>query len=326
MRRREFLGALGGAVAAWPLKARAQQPAMPVVGILSSTSAAPYKSFVEAVIRGLREEGFDLGRNVAVEQRWADGQYDRLPAFASELIHLRANVIIAIAPPAARAAKAAASSIPIVFSTAGDPVALGLVSSLNRPGGNLTGVNLQLFALAGKRIELLTKVAPTANVIGLLMNPNNPSSKSSTADAQAAAEALGKKLIVGSGGTAADIETSFAHFVQHKVDAIAVEPDPFMLARRDRLAAQAARHSLPAIYPHRENVEAGGLISYGTDLVDAYRQIGLYAGRVLKGEQPANLPIMQVTKFELLINMKTAKTLGITVPPTLLAIADEVIE
>ena len=189
-----------------------------------------------------------------------------------------------------------------------------------------TGVNLQLFASAGKRIELLTKMAPTVNTIGLLMNPNNPSSKGGVADARAAADTLGKKLIIASGGTADDIETSFAHFVEQKVGAIAVEPDPFMLARRDQLAAQASRHSLLAMYPHRENVEAGGLISYGTDLLDAYRQIGVYAGRILNGESPATLPVMQVTKFELLINMKTAKALGLVIPPNVLAIADEVIE
>jgi putative tryptophan/tyrosine transport system substrate-binding protein len=326
IRRREFVFILGGAVAAWPLATRAQQPAMPLIGILSSTSAAPYKHLVEAIFRGLREQGFDFGRNAAVEQRWADGQYDRLPGFASELTSLPAKVIIAIAPPAARAAKAATSSIPIIFSTAGDPVALGLVSSLNRPGGNLTGISLMLFAMAGKRLELLTKLTPSVNTIGMLINPNNPSSPVSVADAQAAAKTLDLKLILAHAGTSREIDAAFAHFVEQRAGAISVEADPFLLARREQLAAQAARYSLPTIYPHRENAEVGGLISYGTDLIDAYRQIGIYAGRVLKGEQPADLPVMQVSKFELLINMKTAKTLGLEIPPNLLALADEVIE
>jgi putative ABC transport system substrate-binding protein len=326
VRRREFIVLLGGTAAAWPFAARSEQPAKTVIGILSSTSAAPYKSFVEAIFRGLREQGLDPGGKVAVEQRWADGQYDRLPDFASELIRLPANVIIAIAPPSARAAKAATSSIPIVFSTAGDPVALGLVSSLNRPGANLTGVNLMLFAMASKRLELLTKVTATANTIGMLVNPNNPSSLVSVADAQAAAKTLGLKLIIGRAGTSNEIDAAFADFIEQKVGAVSVEADPFLLARREQLAAQATRYSLPTIYPHRENAEVGGLMSYGTDMIDAYRQIGIYAGRVLNGEQPADLPVVQVSKFELLINMKTAKALGLEIPPSLLALADEVIE
>jgi putative ABC transport system substrate-binding protein len=324
MRRRDFIALLGGA-AAWPLAVRAQQ-AMPVIGLLGSASAMPYKPFVDAIFQGLGEEGFVQGKNVAVEQRWADGQYDRLPAFASELVRLRVNVIVAIAPPAARAAKAATSSIPVVFSTAGDPVALGLVSSLNRPGGNLTGVNFLLFATVTKRIELLTKLAPTADTIGVLVNPSNPSTARSVTEAQAAAEALGKKLIVGEAGTARDIETGFAHFVQQKVRAIMIEGDPFLTARRDQIVALVAQHSLPAVYSHREYAEVGGLVSYGTSLTDAYRQIGVYTGRVLKGEQPANLPVMQATKFELVINLKTAKAIGLQISDNLLSLADEVIE
>jgi putative tryptophan/tyrosine transport system substrate-binding protein len=307
VKRREFITLLGGAAAAWPLAARAQHPAMPVIGLLGSASAMPYKPFVDAIFQGLGEEGFVQGKNVAVEQRWADGQYDRLPAFASELVRLRVNVIVAIAPPAARAAKAATSSIPVVFSTAGDPVALGLVSSLNRPGGNLTGVNFLLFATVTKRIELLTKLAPTADTIGVLVNPSNPSTARSVTEAQAAAEAL-------------------AHFVQQKVRAIMIEGDPFLTARRDQIVALVAQHSLPAVYSHREYAEVGGLVSYGTSLTDAYRQVGVYTGRVLKGEQPANLPVMQATKFELVINLKTAKALGLQISDNLLSLADEVIK
>ena len=257
MKRREFISLLGGATA-WPLAARAQQSAMPVIGFLGSPSVIPFKPFIDAAFRGLAEEGFVPGQNVAVEHRWADGQYDRLPAFANELVRLRVNVIVAIAPPAARAAKAATSSIPVVFSSAGDPVALGLVSSLNRPGGNLTGVNFLLFATV--RLELLTKLVPMADTIGILVNPSNPSTARSTADAHGAADTLGKKLIVAKAGTASDIDVGFAHFVQQKVRAISVESDPFLTARRDQIVALAALHSLPAIYSHREFAEVGGLV------------------------------------------------------------------
>lgn len=325
LKRRDFIALLGGVTAAWPLTARGQ-PRLPLIGVLSSTSAGPYRSFLDAILRGLKEQGFEAGKNAAVAQRWAEGQYERLPALAAELVDLQPGVIVAISPPAATAARDVTSSVPIVFSTASDPVAMGLVASLNRPGRNLTGVNFQLFAMAGKRIDLLSKVAPTASRIALLVNPSNPGSQTSTADAQAAAKTLGKELIIGSGSTDEDITASFARFVQQKVGAIAVEPDPFMLARRQRLAALAAEHFLPTIYPHRENVEAGGLMSYGTDLVDAYRQIGLYAGRILKGDQPASLPVMQVSKFEFLINMKIAKALGLTFSDNLITLADEVIE
>ena len=324
MRRREFTAGLGAA-AAWPVVGRAQQP-MPVIGFLSSTSAAPYKTFVDAFSAGLAAKGYVKGKTVAIEYRWADGQYERLGGLADELVRLRAGVIVAISPPAAQAAKAATSSIPIVFSTSGDPVALGLVSSLNRPGSNLTGVNFMLFAMAAKRIDLLTKLAPKAGIIGLLVNPNNPSSAPSSADAQAAAQALRKTLIVANAGTENEIDTSFAHLVRQNVGAISVEADPYLLTRRVQIAALAAKHSLPVIYPHRENAEVGGLASYGTDLADAYRQIGVYTGRVLNGEQPASLPVMQVTKFEMVINMRTAKTLGLVVPPDVISLADEVIE
>jgi putative ABC transport system substrate-binding protein len=324
--RRKFFSLLGGAAAAWPVAAHAQQQPIPVMGFLSSTSAAPYKPFVEAIFDGLKAQGYVLGRNLAVEQRWAEGNYDRLPAYADDLVRMRVSVIVAIAPPAARAAKAATSSIPIVFSTSGNPVSLGLVSSLNRPGGNLTGVNFLLFEMVTKRLELLTKLDATADVIGVLVNPNNPSTARSIAGAQAAAQTLGKKLAVGNAGAAQDIGPAFARFIDQKARAISVEPDPFLLARREQIAAAAAQHELPAIYPHREYVDAGGLMSYGTNLPEAYRQIGVYAGRILKGEQPANLPVMQATKFELVINTKAAKALGIALPPGVLALADEVIE
>jgi putative tryptophan/tyrosine transport system substrate-binding protein len=326
VKRREFITLLGGAALAWPVAARAQQPKAPVIGFLSSTSAAPYKLFVDAFSEGLGQRGYVDGKNVTVEYRWADGHYDRLTGFANDLVRLKVSVIVAVAPPAAQAAKQATSSTPIVFSTSGDPVALGLVSSLSRPGGNLTGVNLMLFAMAAKRLDLLNKLVPNASTIGLLINPNNPSTARSSADAESAAQALGKKLLVARAGTEGDIDAGFDHLVQQKVGAISVEADPYLLARRGQIVARAARHSLPAIYPHREYVEAGGLASYGTDLLDAYRQIGVYTARILNGERPADLPIMQVTKFEMVINMKTAKTLDLVIPPDGLTLADEVIE
>jgi putative tryptophan/tyrosine transport system substrate-binding protein len=325
-RRREFITLLSGAAVAWPLAARAQQPSIPIIGFLSSTSATPYKPFVDAFSKGLRERGYVEGKNVALEYRWADGRYDRLAGFADDLVRLHASVIVAVAPPAARAAKAATSSIPIVFSTSGDPVALGLVSSLNRPGSNLTGVNLMLFSMSAKRLDLLTKLAPEASTIGLLVNPNNPSTVGSLADSEAAAQALGKKVLVARAGTERDIDRGFDQFVQQRVRASSVEADPYLLARRDQIVARAARLSLPAIYPHREYVEVGGLASYGTDLFDGYRQLGIYTARVLNGESPANLPVMQVTKFEMVINMNTAKMFQMVIPPNVLTLADGVIE
>jgi putative ABC transport system substrate-binding protein len=323
--RRQFITLLGGTFVPLPVCVYAQQP-IPVLGLLSSTSATPYRPFVEAVFDGLESQGYVHDKTLTVEERWAEGNYDRLTGYATELVRMNVSVIVAIAPPAARAAKAATSSIPIVFSSSGNPVSLGLVASLNRPGGNLTGVNFLLFEMVSKRLELLTKLDTAANTIGVLVNPNNPSTARSVADAQAATKMLGKTLIVGNAGSAQDIGPAFAQFAARNVRAISVEPDPFLLARRDQIAAAATQHGLPAIYPHREYVEVGGLISYGTNLPEAYRQIGVYAGRILKGEQPANLPVMQATKFEMIINTKTAKALGITLPPGVLALADEVIE
>jgi putative ABC transport system substrate-binding protein len=324
MKRREFIALLGGA-AAWPLAARAQQSQLPVIGFLGSASAIEYKPFVDAFFLGLKKEGYVLGENIVVEYRWADGQYDRLPRFAGELVRIHPNVIIAIAPPAARAAKAATSAIPIVFSAANDPVSLGLVASLNRPGGNLTGINFLAFEMVSKRIELLTKLL-AANTIGMLVNQDNPSTARSKADAQKAADTLGKKLIVAGANTVRDIVLAFTQFVRQQVGAIAVEPDPFLLASREHVVAQATQYSMPAIYPHREFTDIGGLISYGADISDVYLQMGGYAGRILKGERPANLPVLQATKFELVVNLKTAKKLGLEVPPNIQQIADQIIE
>ena len=324
MRRRDFVTLLVGA-AVWPLSAHAQQ-AMPIVGLLSSTSAAPHKPFVDAIFIGLRDKGFFVGQNIVVEARWADGRYEQLPRLANELARLPSKVIVAIAPPAAQAARAATPSIPIVFSAASDPVSLGLVPNLNQPGGNVSGVNLMLFAMSGKRLDLLTKFVPKAGIIGLLVNPNNPSTVRSSKDAQATAQALGKKVVVVEGGSEGDIDAAFNQLKQQKVEAISVEADPFLLARRNQIVAKAAQLSLPAIYPHREYVEAGGLVSYGTDMLDAYRQIGVYVGRILSGEQVGNLPVLQVTKFEMLINLKTAQSLNLTIPPDVITLADQVIE
>ena len=325
MKRRDFLGGLAAGMA-WPVVAIAQQTGTPVIGFLSSTSAEPYKPMVDAFSSGLKEKGFIEGKNVLVQHRWVDGNYERLIGFAKALVDLRPNVIVAVAPPAARAAKAATSSIPIVFSTSGDPIALGLVSSLSRPSENLTGVNLMLFAMGPKRLDLLTKLLPHVSTIGLLVNPKNPSTARSSADTQSVAQALGKTLVVVEASTEREIDVAFDQLAQQKVGALSVEADPYLLARRDQLAARAARASLPVIYPHRENVEAGGLMSYGTDLSDAYRQIGIYTARILNRERPANLPVMQITKFEFLINMTTAKALQLTIPPDLLTLADQIIE
>jgi len=324
MRRRDFVTLLVGA-AVWPLSAHAQQ-AMPIVGLLSSTSAAPHKPFVDAIFIGLRDKGFSVGQNIVVEARWADGRYEQLPRLANELARLPSKVIVAIAPPAAQAARAATPSIPIVFSAASDPVSLGLVPNLNQPGGNVSGVNLMLFAMSGKRLDLLTKFVPKAGIVGLLVNPNNPSTVRSSKDAQATAQALGKKVVVVEGGSEGDIDAAFNQLKQQKVEAISVEADPFLLARRHQIVAKAAQLSLPAIYPHREYVEAGGLVSYGTDMLDAYRQIGVYVGRILSGEPVGNLPVLQVTKFEMLINLKTAQSLNLTIPPDVITLADQVIE
>jgi len=325
LRRREFITLLGGATAALPLAARAQQPAMPVIGLLSGTDreASPFG----AIWQGLNETEYVEGRNVAMEYRWAEGQLDRLPALAADLVRRQVAVIVAIQSAAAPlAAKAATATIPIVFSIGGDAVKLGLVSSLNRPGGNLTGTSFLYNTLAPKRLEMLHELVPNAAVIGFLVNPKNPSSQSETADVQTAARTLGLRMVTQNATSDHDIDAAFAGFVQQRVDAITFAADAVFNKHHDQLIALAARYAVPTMYFAREFTAAGGLMSYGGDMANAYRLAGSYAGRILKGEKPSDLPAQQVTKVELVINLKAAKTLGLTFPITLLGRADEVIE
>src|SRR5262245_54761943 len=326
MRRREFITLIGGAAAVWPLAARAQQGGMPVIGYLNSRSRDTDTPLLAAFHRGLNETGYVEGQNVAIEYRWADGQYDRLPVLATDLVRRRVIVMAATSTPAALAAKAATSAIPIVFTTAADPIAVGLVDSLSRPRGNATGVNIYLSDLGAKRLELLRQLVPNAAVIGMLVNPNFPDAESQSNDVQEAARTLGQQVRIVNANSEDDFDGAFATFVELKADALLVSTDALFLNRREQLVALAARHKIPAIYFGREFVVAGGLTSYAANLADGYRQAGIYVGRILKGAKPGDLPVVQPTKFDLVINLKTAKALGLTIPDKVLALADEVIE
>jgi len=328
MKRRDFITLLGGAAAAWPLAARAQQPAMPVIGVLSAEWPDPFTDRLRVFRDGLRETGYVEGRNLAIEYRWAEGQNDRLPALAAELIRRQVSVIVtAGSTPAALAARNATTTIPIVFYLGADPVQAGLVTSLSRPGGNLTGVVTLNVEVAPKRLELLHELVPTATVIAALVNPTNPVlAETLTRDLEAAAHTLGIKLHVLHASSDQDFGAVFASLVQLRAGGLVIGADPLFNSRGEQLAALTVRHAVPAIYQFREFVSAGGLLSYGTTVVDTYRPLGVYTGRILKGEKPAELAVQQATKLELIINMKTAKTLGIPVPLPLIGHADEVIE
>ncbi len=326
MKRRDLL-ILGGAAVAWPLAAHAQLKAIPVIGYLSSTSPGSAARLTAAFHQGLSETGYVEGQNVAIEYRWAEGHYDRLPALAAELVGRKVDVIVSTGgAPTALAAKSATSTIPIVFRIGADAVELGLVASLARPGGNLTGVSLLADELTPKRLELLSELVPQAGVIALLVNPNNTNAERNIRDGQEAARAKGVRLTILKAGSASEIDTAFATFVPLHAGALVVSADPFLTSRREQLVALASRHAVPAIYAWREFAASGGLISYGSSLTAAFRLVGIYAGKILKGAKPADLPVEQPTRFELVVNLKTAKALGRTVPPSILARADEVIE
>jgi putative tryptophan/tyrosine transport system substrate-binding protein len=325
VRRRTFIAGLGSA-AAWPVVARAQQAGMPVVGFLNSASSAPYAPMVAAFRRGLKETGYVEGQNVAIEYRWADAHYDRVPAIAAELASRQVAVIVANTP-GVQVVKAAITTIPIVFTTGGDPVTLGLIASLNRPGGNVTGVTTLNVEVAPKRLELARELVPTATIIAVLVNPTNPNTETELRALQAGARALGLQLHILHASTERDFDTVFATLPQLRAGALVISgTDTFLISRSELLAALAIRHAVPTIFQFREFAAAGGLMSYGGSITDSYRLAGIYTGRILKGEKPADLPVQQSVKVELIINLKTAKALGLTIPETLLATADEVIQ
>ena len=324
--RRELLAALGGAVAAWPLAARAQQPPMPVIGFLNAASPDTTADRLSRFHQGLKDTGYVEGENVAIEYRWAQGQLDRLPALGAELVRRQVAVIAAFGDIAAVAAKAATTAIPIVFGVSENPVKAGLVASLNRPGSNATGINFLGAELGSKQLGLLHELVPAAVRVGLLVNPRVPQTETVTRDVAAAASAIGLQIDVVEASESREIEAAFRTLVRNRADALVIGADPFFASRRLQLATLATRHAIPAIFNIREYAEAGGLMSYGTSLIETYRQVGIYTGKILKGAKPADLPVEQSSKFELIINLPTARALGLEVPPTLLARADEVIE
>jgi putative ABC transport system substrate-binding protein len=325
MTRREFI-ALGGAAAAWPRGAQAQQGAMPIIGFIGIDVAGPSAGRLSGFHEGLKETGFIEGQNVAIEYRWAEADYARLPALVAELVSRNVSILFASALPTALAAKAATTTIPVVFVIGADPVDLGLVASLNRPGGNLTGISQLYGHLGGKRLEILRELVPATSLIGILSNPRNQNAETHLKDVQGTAAAMGQQTLVCTAGTEVEIDNAFATLAKQQARALLVADDPFFTHSRAQIIALAARQSLPAIYYAGEFVEAGGLASYGSSPRDSYREAEIYVGKILKGSRPADLPVIQPTKFELVINLKTAKALGLTVPPTLLARADQVIE
>jgi putative tryptophan/tyrosine transport system substrate-binding protein len=326
MKRREFITLLGGGAATWPLAVRAQQPALPVIGFLNGGSAAAQAASATAFRQGLSQTGHIENQNIKIEHRWAESQYDRLPGMAADLVRRKVTVIAATGTPAALAAKAATTVVPIVFETAGDPLRLGLVSTLNRPGHNTTGVTQLSSELVSKRLGLLHDMIPAATIIGLLLDPHDPRAEMQASDMRAASRALGLQVHLVDASTEGEIDSAFAKLAQQRVGALFVGTGEFFTKRSEQIVALATRHALPAIYQYRLFTVIGGLATYGTSLTDSYRQAGIYTGRVLKGEKPADMPVWQPTKFELVLNLKTAKALGLTIPPGVLAIADEVIE
>jgi putative ABC transport system substrate-binding protein len=324
--RRKFIAALGGAAVALPMATRAEQSPMPVIGFISYASRDSAQRYIAGFYQGLKEAGFVEGQNVAIEYRWAEGRYEELPALAADLVHRKVAVILSGGSPSALAAKAATATIPIVFTSGDDPIRAGLVASLNRPDGNVTGVYSFFTGLEAKRLGLLREVVPRAKVILALVNLKLRDAEIQSRDLQAAADMLGQQIPIINASNERELDTAFATISQLRAEALLVSADPFFIVRREQIVALAARYAVPAIYFLREFVASGGLMSYGTSLTDSYRQAGIYTGRVLKGDKPADLPVVQSTKFEFVINIKTAKALGLTIPSGLLAIADEVIE